>query len=255
MSEEQAWPDQLLSSFEVIRSSQYQQGRPYQQTHLTKVDRLPSSAVGPLRLKDFRNWNGHWYAESHVEEWVSHCPEALFRSQAVQVIGSQNYAHLPEKIDLLFLDAKQQFHIVEVKAERVASNRGLAPDRIWAQMNRYVDFIRNEVLPYPATHEKYYVQFAAQFLGSCHDMLDHVRSSFTKTFPIGSAAIVRTFITEGYDDDAVSYFRNRQNDEPTRLIYYRFYRCTGEIERHCIEFWEVPLVANHVDVPSCKQTE
>jgi hypothetical protein len=128
--------DQLLGSFEIVPCQNYQPGRPYQQTRLVACAQLRSDEKFCDRLKSYRNWNGHWYNERHVEEWVARTPAWLFPNQAVHVLASQNYAHLGGKIDLLLLDDRNQFHVVEIKAERVASNRGVTPDEIEGQMSR-----------------------------------------------------------------------------------------------------------------------
>lgn len=234
--------DRLLSSFLIVRSPSYRQGRPYQQTRLAACDG-PTVAGLAARLKDYRNWNGHTYAESHVEEWVSKHPAALYPGQAALVLASQNYARLGEKIDLLLLDRIWKFHVLELKAERVASNRGVTPDQIQGQMNRYVNFLR-EVLPaFPASLNDYYSQFTAEFLGSPLDLGESLCRQFGGAFPPHPARpplLCRTFLTEGYDDAAVEHFRARRRveDGPIRLVYYRFY---PEPDGHRIEFWEVPL--------------
>lgn len=236
--------DRLLSSFQIVRSPSYTQGRPYQQTRLAACNG-PAPSVLPARLKDYRNWNGHSYAESHVEEWVSKHPAALYPGQTVQVLASQNYARLGEKIDALLLDSGWQFHTLELKAERVASNRGITPDQIQGQMTRYVNFLRNELLGFPASLADYYAQFTAAFLGSPHNLAKSLEQAFGKAFLPRTRPLVlcRTFVTEGYDDAAVDYFRARQlqEDGPIRLVYYRFFPAP---ESHRIEFWEVPLNPN-----------
>jgi len=234
--------DRLLSSFRIVRSPSYRQGRPYQQTKLLLFDG-PPPAVLPARLKDYRNWNGHWYAESHLEEWVSRCPAALYPGQAVYVLSSQNYARLGEKIDLLLVDGCCQFHVLELKAERVAANRGVTPDQIHGQMTRYASFLRGELPSFPASLNSYYAQFTAEFLGSPLDLTEGLRREFGETFfPSQSEPLLlcRTFLTEGYDDFAVDYFRAKQRQEegPVRLLYYRFYPAA---DGHRIEFWEIPL--------------
>jgi hypothetical protein len=232
--------DRLLSSFQIVRSPSYTQGRPYQQTSLAAVNAPPPSVL-PARLKDYRNWNGHSYAESHVEEWVSKHPAALYPGQAVHVLASQNYARLGEKIDLLLLDGSWQFQTLELKAERVASNRGVTADQIQAQMARYLNFLRGQLPGFPASLSDYYAQFTAAFLGSPHNLAESLRQAFGEAFLPRSKPLVlcRTFLTEGYDDAAVDYFRARQHEDgPIRLVYYRFF---PETEGHRIEFWEVPL--------------
>ena len=252
--------DQLLWSFEIVRFPEYQQGRPYQQTRLMAFEGPPPATRFGTKLKDCRNWKGHSYAESHIEEWLSRSPTVLFPGRAVHVLASQNYAHLEEKIDLLFLDDRHQFHVFELKTERVASNRGVTPDQIWGQMNRYVDFLRRELLPFPASFRDYYAQFSKQFLGAPHDLTIDLREIFGEAYffvPNISPILCRTFLTEGYDDHAVDFFRDRQQqgDGPIRLMYYRFYLCT-RTERHYIEFWEVPIdprkrrrVDQHIPTP------
>lgn len=233
--------DRLLSSFRIVRSPSHRQGRPYQQTRLAAFDG-PPPAVLPARLKDYRNWNTHSYAESHVEEWVSRHPAALYPGQAVLVLASQNYARLGEKIDLLLLDGGWRFHVLELKAERVASNRGVTPDQIQKQMTRYVDFLRVELPGFPASLSGYYAQFTTEFLGSPLDLTESLRREFGEAFlpPSKPPVLCRTFLTEGYDDAAVDHFRARQRHEdgPIRLVYFRFY---PDPEGHRIEFWEVPL--------------
>jgi hypothetical protein len=161
--------DRLLSSFQIVPSLAYAQGRPYQQTRLAAFNGSPPRVL-PARLKKDRNWNGHSYAESHVEEWVSKHPAALYPGQAVHVLASQNYARLGERIDLLLLDGGWQFHTLELKAERVASNRGVTADQIQGQMTRYVNFLRDELPGFPASLADYYAQFTAAFLGSPHNL-------------------------------------------------------------------------------------
>src|SRR5262249_23467622 len=114
-----ALADQRLSCYEIVRSERFELGRPYQQTRLIPFYG-PLNSVTRRRLKAYRNWNGHSYAESHIEEWISRLPQALFPGEPIPcVVGSQNYAHLPEKIDLLLLDTRNRVHIVEIKAEQV----------------------------------------------------------------------------------------------------------------------------------------
>ena len=238
--------DRLLSSFEIVRSQEYRRGRPHQQTRLMAFEGLPPSASFSAKLKNFRNWNGHWYAEDHVEEWVSRSPQALFPGRTVHVLASQNYAHLQEKIDLLFLDDRQELHVLEVKAEHVASNRGVPPDQIWGQMNRYVGFLRSERLPFPTSLENYYSEFSTRFVGSPHELASDLQQTFGQAFsPVSTASLVvrRTFLTEGYDDYAVDYFRacQQRGDGPIRLLYYRF---CPEVDRHWIQFWEVLLIVH-----------
>jgi hypothetical protein len=234
--------DRLLSSFQIVRSPSYRQGRPYQQTKLLAFDGPPLDAL-PARLKDHRNWNGHSYAESHVEEWVSRHPAALYPSQAVHVLASQNYARLGEKIDLLLLDRSWQFHTLELKAERVAGNRGVVPDQIQGQMTRYENFLRSELPHFPSSLSGYYAQFTGEFLGSALGLIESLRQEFGEAFLCSRTeplVLCRTFLTEGYDDYAVDYFRarQRQGDGPIRLLYYRFFPAADD---HRIEFWEVPL--------------
>ncbi len=238
--------DRLLSSFEIVRFPEYQQGKPFQQTRLMAAEGPPPATTFGARLKDSRNWNGHSYAESHIEEWVSRSPEALFPGRRVCVLGSQNYAHLGEKIDLLCLEEGHQFHVLELKAERVAGNRGVPPDHIWGQMNRYVDFARRELVAFPTSLTSYYAQFSEQFLGTRHDLTTDLQQTFGDAFfsvsSSTSRVLCRTFLTEGYDDYAVDYFRARQQhrDGPVRLLYYRFCPYSGT-DRHRIEFWEIPI--------------
>jgi hypothetical protein len=234
--------DQLLSSFEIIPSQEYERGRPYQQTQLTAFRGSPPRLGA--KLKEFRNWNGHWYAEDHIEEWVSRSPQALLPGRTIHVVASQNYAHLPEKIDLMLLDDRHQLHVLELKAEQVASNRGMPPARVQRQMNRYVDFLQREKQPFPASFANYYDKFSRRFLGSPHDLLTDLRQTFDEAFfsvPCTSLVLCPTFLTEGYDDRAVDYFRacHLQGGPPIRLIYYRFFCCPG-LDRHFIEFWEIP---------------
>jgi hypothetical protein len=67
-------------------------------------------------VKAYRNWNGHWYAESHIEEWIARHPEAILPNKKSIVWASQNYVHLPEKIDLLLEDSERRLFIIEIKA-------------------------------------------------------------------------------------------------------------------------------------------
>jgi hypothetical protein len=237
--------DHFLGSFEIVPCQDYQRGRPYQQTRLVACAQLRSDDKFCDRLKSYRNWNGHWYNERHVEEWVARTPAWLFPNQAVHVLASQNYAHLGEKIDLLLLDDRNQFHVVEVKAERVASNRGVTPDEIEGQMSRYVEFLRLQLPPFPVSLANYYDQFSAQFFGSSRSLVTDLQDIFGHSpRPVADSSVVlwRTFLTEGYDESAVDFFVNSHLNGrgPIRLIYYQFNPCLTT-KRHCIEFWEVHM--------------
>jgi hypothetical protein len=112
-------------------------------------------------------------------------------------------------------------------------------------MNRYVDFLQREPLPFPACFTKYYGEFSRRFLGSPHDLRTDLRQTFDEAFfSVSGASLVLcpTLLTEGYDDNAVDYFRAchfQQGGPPSRLIYYRLYLCP-DMDRHFIEFWDIP---------------
>jgi hypothetical protein len=236
--------DHFLGAFEIVPCQEYRPGRPYQQTRLAACEKLSADRFCD-RLKRHRNWNGHWYAESHVEEWVARQPALLFPNQTVHVLASQNYAHLTEKIDLLLLDDRNQFHIVEVKVERVASNSGITSDQIEGQMSRYVKFLQLELPSFPDSLSTYYEQFSAQLHGSSHDLATDLQETFGQVFrPLADQALVlnRTFLTEGYDEDAIDSFSSSHLNGrgPIRLVYYQFY-FSLTTNRHGIEFWEVPM--------------
>lgn len=238
-------PDRLLSSFRIAAYQAYQNGRPYQQTRLVADEGL-RPALRSAKLKNYKNWHGHFYAESHVEEWVLRCPAALYPGQAVHVLASQNYARLGEPLDLLLLDDRFQFPVVELKAERVASNRGVTPDRIHRQMNRYVEFLESELRSFPASLSTHYAKFTERLSGVAQDLSEDLRQTFGEAFSPNRCCpptLYRTFLTEGYDEEAVDYFtrRQRRGEGPFRLIYYRFY---PEPEGHRIEFWEIPLLGD-----------
>jgi hypothetical protein len=247
--------DRLLSCFEIVRSQEYQQGRPYQQTRLSPFEESAPATRFGAKLTDYRNWNGHWYAEDHIEEWVSRSPQALFPDRTIHVLASQNYAHLPEKIDLLFVDGYHHLHVLELKAEPVASNRGVPPDQIRGQMNRYLEFLQREQLPVAESFTSYYAEFSRRFLGCPHDLMTDLQQTFGEGFPSTSLILCPTFLAEGYDNYAVDYFRTcqQQIDQSFRLIYYRFYVCPIA-ERHFIEFWEVPQSVPR-SVPSSKSVK
>jgi hypothetical protein len=112
-------------------------------------------------------------------------------------------------------------------------------------MSRYMKFLQLELPSFPESLSTYYEQFSAQLFGSSHDLATDLQETFGEVFrPLAdqSLALNRTFLTEGYDEDAVDFFSNSHLNGrgPIRLVYYRFY-LSLTTRRHCIEFWEVPM--------------
>ena len=232
--------DSLLSRFEILPNEQFERGRPYQQTRLSPYDG-ELTGIPHRSLKAHRNWNGHWYAESHVEEWIARHPEAIFRNKKPIVRASQNYVHLPEKIDLLLEDSERRLFIIEIKAVSVGRRNGIAPDQIRSQMRRYVTFLNSLILPGESMLAMYSVKFRKTFkTDSTEDYFQGVE------WPLTSASvepsISQMFLTEGYDDYAVRSLLDPSatRDTSVRLVYFRFY-CDPEERRHFVEFWESNL--------------
>ena len=121
----------------------------------------------PSRLQDYRyDALGRHYEENHLEEWVARCPQALFPTTTADVIASQNHAHMSEKVDLLMLENRQHFVVVEVKAEVVSAHGGESPYQLYNdQLGRYVVFLRRHLAEYPQSHEDYYARFSKRFFG------------------------------------------------------------------------------------------
>jgi serine/threonine protein kinase len=69
-------------------------------------------------------------------------PPNLFPGHRVRVLANGKYGCCGD-IDLLLLGDCWRLHVLELKAKRVANNRGVTPDDIWGQMDRYVRFLRD----------------------------------------------------------------------------------------------------------------
>jgi hypothetical protein len=232
--------DSLLSRFEIVPNERFERGRPYQQTRLNRYDG-ELTAIPHRSLKAYRNWNGHWYAESHVEEWIARHPEAIFPNQKLIVRASQNYIHLPKKIDLLLEDSERRLFIIEIKAASGGRRNGIAPDQIRSQMRRYVTFLNTLILPGGLPLATYSVKFSKIVMtDSTEDYLHSVEWPLNSA-PVGPP-ISQIFLTEGYDAYAVNSLldSNATRDFPVRLLYFRFY-CDSEERRHFVEFWESRL--------------
>jgi hypothetical protein len=117
----------------------------------------------------------------------------------------------------------------------------VSPDQIRGQMHRYLEFLQRERLPVTTSLTSYYAEFSRRFLGSPHDLMTDLEQTFGEGFPSASMTLCPTFLTEGYDNYALDYFRACQQrvNRWFRLTYYQFYVCNVS-ERHFIEFWEVP---------------
>lgn len=235
----------FLASFRIECSDEYERG--------ILISLPKQHAVGQtgVSMRRFRNARGRRYEENHLEEWVARCPEALFPNRKVLLLASQNYAHLPEKIDLLFVDEQRVFSIVEAKVERVARNNGVTHYEISQQMGRYTEFALGELPRFPVSHRAYYGRFITQFRGTPRgeEALDEdLKAAFGANFvsaPFSVPLVHQVYLTEGYDEDAVERFRVEAaaGKHHIRLTYYRFFPRANEPNGDYIEFWEVPLDA------------
>src|SRR5262249_12321811 len=94
------------------------------------------------RLKQRKNCNGFTAEENHLEEWIAREPSALFAGTPVLLLVSQNYVHLRQKIDLLFMDARCRLYPVELKITRAAKSGGVVPyDLYERQMKPYLHYL------------------------------------------------------------------------------------------------------------------
>jgi hypothetical protein len=177
-----------------------------------------------------------------LEEWVARRPDALFPGRRIHVLASQNYAHLPEKIDLLVVDGQHCFHVIEMKITSVAENAGLAPYQIHEkQMKRYVRFLGWYLPPFPESLRPYYAKFSQRFYGSPRSLDEDLTAKFGDGYcrtAISEPVIRQMYLAEGFDDYAVRYFQTQPEalDGGIRLAYYRFFP-----EDAYLEFWEIPL--------------
>ena len=179
-------------------------------------------------LTDSTNEMGRYYEENHLEEWVARCPASLFPNEDVAVIASQNYAFLPEKIDLLFAVRNHGFSVVEAKVQKVAMNGGVVPYSICQQMSRYVRFLTDYLADYPRSHESYFTRFSKKFYGSCRAVPD-----ISPFAPNGGLRLHEVYLAEGYDNYALDYFDQHLATNQPRLTYYQYYP-----SEKVIEFWE-----------------
>ncbi len=226
----------FLSSFQIACKKQNPKGA------LLPTERRQTPGKLALRMKDYTNSQGRYYEENHLEEWVARCPDALFPGRRIHVLASQNYAHLPEKIDLLVADDQHWFDVVEIKITSVAENGGLAPYQIHEkQMKRYVQFLTWYLPPFPESLRAYYTKFSKRFYGSPRFLDVDLKAKFGDDYcqaPVSELMIRQVYLTAGFDDYAVRYF-SAQPDVAAgsiRLLYYRFFP-----EQDYIEFWEICL--------------
>ena len=220
--------DTFLSAFQIECSSQEDEYKGF----LTPVAAAPRTDR-PASMREHKNGRQRFYEENFLEEWVARSPESIFPQSFVQVIASQNYCHLPKKIDLLFAGCEGGFFVVEVKIDRVSQDGPETPWQIQHQMHRYVDFLDTYLADYPKSFAGDYARFATRFFGS------------PRTLPTVSQGIIdsgdfltRVYLTAGYDPYSVNFLANEgaKRHYKVRLVYYRFFPIRPH---HVIEFWEV----------------
>jgi hypothetical protein len=232
MSEES---DLFLASFRVECTAQNPKGR------LVPCERRSNPIEGWARITDYTNSQGRFYEENHLEEWVAWCPQAVFPGERVLVLASQNYAHLPEKIDLLMVNPTWRFSVVEAKSKDVAKNGGTPAYQIhMSQMRRYVAFLRQYLQPFPGRLAGYYRRFSERFYGQPRRLEEVLQREFGAGFLSGNGEnrFQEVYLAHNFDDHAVDYFKS-QTVTPVgsiRLVYFRFDPADAYIE-----FRERPL--------------
>jgi hypothetical protein len=206
----------------------------------TKGRIVPSEAYGdpvlPDRLTQHANYRGFSYEENHLEEWIALQPSALFGPEPVLLLASQNYVHLPVKIDLLFVDASTRLCPVEIKVVRVAKNGGVVPyDLYERQMKPYVEFL--EGVQHLGDLDPQYARFAVALGGEAVQLDERFRATFGHNPTEKPASPIREiYVAEGFDAYAIDYFeRKSEEDKRTvRLVAYKFFPNNNHLE-----FWNV----------------
>ena len=203
---------------------------------LKPFNRRPDPGM-PARLTAHRNDENRSYEENHLEEWTARQPASLFGSHDVMILGSQNYAHMPQKIDLLFVDRRRQLYVVEIKVEPVAKNGGVVPYTIYqVQMKTYVDFVKTCLQLEDLGHD--YERFSKESYGQPLDLLEQYTKKFgTRLGPRGPlwSTICEIYVAPQFDEYALRYIfvRSKADARNARLIFYKFYPLFKYIE-----FWE-----------------
>jgi hypothetical protein len=188
------------------------------------------------RLVQHKNYRGRNYEENHLEEWIARQPSSIFGATPVLLIASQNYTHLPVKIDLLFVDARCQLYPIEVKVVRAAKNGGVVPyDLYERQMKPYTEFLNG--VSHLGALDSQYVRFANEFNGVANTLAEAFSIKFGRrpsenlTYP--SSEI---YVAEDFDTYSVDYFerRSKEDGRNVRLICYKFFP-----NEKYIEFWRI----------------
>jgi hypothetical protein len=197
----------------------------------------PLSAPGfQDRLVQHKNYRGWSYEENHLEEWIARQPSSIFGTTPVLLIASQNYIHLPAKIDLLFVDARCRLYPIEIKVVRAAKNGGVVPyDLYERQMKPYTEFLNG--VSHLGALDSQYVRFANAFNGAANTLAEAFSIKFglppseNLTYP--SSEI---YVAEGFDTYSVDYFnrRSKEDGRSVRLISYKFFP-----KEKYIEFWSI----------------
>ena len=228
--------DPFLASFRIECTEQTPKGR------LMPCERRSDPIECWGRITDYTNSQGRFYEENHLEEWVSWCPQAIFPGERILVLASQNYAHLPEKIDLLAINMKWLFSVVEAKIKDVAKNGGTPAYQIhMSQMRRYVEFLRSYLQPFPGRLGRYYERFSERFHLQRRKLEEDLGATFGNDFLRGQPGTIfqEVYLAHNFDVHAIDYFRS-QTITPLnliRLVYFRFDPADAYIE-----FRESPLV-------------
>ena len=221
--------DPLLASFRIECTEQTPKGR-----------LIPcESRIDPIdcwgRITDYTNSQGRFYEENHLEEWVARCPQAIFPGERILVLASQNYAHLPEKIDLLAINMKCVLPVVEAKIKDVAKNGGTPAYQIhMSQMRRYVEFLRSYLQPFPGRLRQYYERFSERFHLQHRNLEEDIRTTLGNDFldrQLGTT-FQEVYLAHDFDVHAIDYFRTQKVTplNSLRLIYFCFDPADAYIE-------------------------
>jgi len=126
---------------------------------------------------------------------------------------SQNYCHLPVKIDLLFVDAKCCMYPVELKVVRIAKNGGVVPyDLYERQMKPYVEFLN--ATRHLGGLDRQYVSFTKRFNGAASRLVDDFAAKFSRQ-PCDNAAspIREIYVAEDFDTYALECFSGKSSTD------------------------------------------
>ena len=215
---------QQLSAYRIAHSPEHPKGilMPIDGSSVPPTHGPLSSTISPLL--------GRTYEENDLEEWIARRPASIFPDDGVEIIASQNYAHMIVKVDLLFLGPAPAFFVVEVKNCDVRRNGGVVPYDIYnRQMGSYLDFLRPYLDGYPDSHQNYYERFSRKFYGS-------PRSLPAPAHDIRQQAphIIEVYLASGYDDYAIDYIltQAQHDNRQARLVFYRFFAAERLISFH-----------------------